>query len=92
MNNITIALAIANSAIIGHNSLRVEEVNHEWAPYEGVVIFDSAKAGKVIHIYLVDDEPGKEEWLVDTCDEEANVNPLPLTGANLSAAIQFILN
>lgn len=93
MNNIDIARAIALAAIAGEFALSVEDVDHNQAPYQGVLIGSRGEfSHRGVHIYLCDDDRQNPVWMMDATDADSgDVNPMPLTGEALTMAVVWLL-
>lgn len=94
LTNIAIAQAIATRALetSGHADILHHETVTDLAPFDGVLIFKDGDDERGVHVYLCDEEEGNEQWMIDPTNFiTGDVNPKPLTAANLTAALDWLL-
>jgi hypothetical protein len=95
VTTVLLATAILDAARRGDFQVSVEPVTQEtnFGPaFEGACAYVRGTENRQVHVYLCDDEPGAEVWMIDHFDTAVgDPDPKALTPANLNAAMEWLL-
>lgn len=84
------AAALAESGLYGMANFQIETIDQ--ASYDGVCVVCDHNEDVGVHVYLCDDEPGNEIWMVDPTNfATGEVDPQPLTPESLQAALRRLV-
>ena len=84
--------AIENSGLTGKFNFHIEDLSHNHAPYDGVVVFLAEDDTKCLHVYLNDDDLESAMWMVDATNlDTGEVDPVPLSPVTLQFGLDFLV-